>query len=70
VEAGRAEGFALAAGSEHLVPEYLLLALIWDDHQPSVLTSLLRERGHAPDVLQAALGRLGVQVPELTPPVG
>jgi ATP-dependent Clp protease ATP-binding subunit ClpA len=66
---GRAEGFALAAGSEHLLPEHLLLALIWDDHQPSVLTSLLRERGRTPDELQAALVRQGVQVPELTPPV-
>ncbi len=66
---GRAEGFAFAANSERVLPEHVLLALIWDDNQPNLLTQLLQSVGQSPLNLQAALARLGVQVPGATPPV-
>jgi ATP-dependent Clp protease ATP-binding subunit ClpA len=67
---GRAEGFAFGANSQQVLAEHVLLALIWDDSQPSLLTQLLQSVGQSPLDLQTALGRLGVQVPAAAPPVG
>ena len=65
---GRAQGFAYARGSERVGSEHVLLALLWDDSQ--LLTLILDDVGRTPLDLVAALAEVGVQTPDLSPPVG
>ena len=65
---GRAQGFAYAGGSERVGSEHVLLALIWDDSK--LLTFVLEAVGRTPPDLVAALAELGIQTPDLSPPVG
>lgn len=62
---GRAEGFAIAAGSDHPRPEHILLAMLWDEE--SVVNALLRSIDREPAHLQSALAALGVRVPPRAP---
>jgi ATP-dependent Clp protease ATP-binding subunit ClpA len=62
---GLARAFASAGRSNVALPEHLLLAFIWYNHEPNMLVDLLQRVGHEPDALQTSLARLGVQTPSL-----
>jgi ATP-dependent Clp protease ATP-binding subunit ClpA len=63
---GCARGFAAAEGSHAPRPEHFLLALAWEPHGRH--SQLFSERAVTSAMLQAALAKAGVTVPELEPP--
>lgn len=62
----RAEGLAFAFGHRWPAPEHFLLAMVYDDHG---MAGSLHHLGATQPAILEALGRRGVRLPEVDPPL-